>query len=107
MTPFRTVGYGRQGYVLLPQPTMNLTGALKFVELIEHQLDGLLHAPIWFLLDSVFVCNFAVAHSTPRQGKVRARFGSAAPVARSRGSARVARYSFPPRSLPSGQRRVS
>ena len=63
MTPFRTVGCGRQGYVLLPQPTMNLTGALKFVELIEHQLDGLLHAPIWFLLDSVFVCNFAVAHS--------------------------------------------
>src|SRR5262249_44574634 len=63
MTPFRTVGYGRQGYVLLPQPTMDLTGALKFVELIEHQLDGLLHAPIWFLLDSVFVCNFAVAHS--------------------------------------------
>src|SRR5262249_35337356 len=63
MTPFRTVGYGRQGYVLLPQRTMNLTGALKFVELLECQLDRLLHAPIWFLLDSIFVCNLAVSDS--------------------------------------------
>jgi hypothetical protein len=63
MTPFRAVGYGRQRDVRLPQPTMDLTGALKFAKLLEYQLDGLLHAPIWFLLDSIFVCNLAIANS--------------------------------------------
>jgi hypothetical protein len=46
---------------------MNLTAALKFVELLEYQLDGLLHAPIRFLLDSIFVCNLAVADSNSHE----------------------------------------
>ncbi len=46
---------------------MNLTGALKFVELLEHQLYCLLYAPIWFLLDSIFVCNLAVADSNSHE----------------------------------------